>query len=72
MLSCRYRLVSAHSSSALPDDLRYAVTRLRKAVNVKRVALGLAGAGLGTMHHKKVARLMRQAGIARRHQRRRR
>ena len=72
MLSCRYRLVSAYSSSALPDDLRYAATRLRKAVNVKRVALGLAGAGPGTVNHKKVARLMRQAEIARRHQRRRR
>jgi hypothetical protein len=35
-LSCRYRFVSAHSSSGLPDDQRHAVTRLCEAVNVKR------------------------------------
>jgi transposase InsO family protein len=113
-LSCRYRFVSAHSSSDLPDDQRHAVTRLCQAVSVKRgsyytwkataparaakaaedqaltgrireihqnsrctygakrVALDLAETAAGPVNHKKVARLMRQAGIEGRHQRRRR
>jgi transposase InsO family protein len=113
-LSCRFRFVSAHSSSELPDDQRHAVTRLCEAVEVKRgsyytwraaeparaakaaddaaltcrireihqdsrctywakrVALDLAGQGAGPVNHKKVARLIRQAGIEGRHERRRR
>jgi hypothetical protein len=34
--SSALRFVSAHCSSGLPDDQRHAVTRLCKAVSVKR------------------------------------
>lgn len=66
------RAAKAAEDEALTSRIREIHHNSRCTYGAKRVALDLAEAGAGPVNHKKVARLMRQAGIEGRHQRRRR
>lgn len=70
------RAAETAEDQALTGQIREIHDDSRCTYGAKRVALDLAearaGAGAGPINHKKIARLMREAGIEGRHQRRRR
>ena len=66
------RAAKAAEDEALTRQIREIHHNSRCTYGAKRVALDLAETTAGPVNHKKVARLMRQAGIEGRHQRRRR
>ena len=66
------RAAKAAEDLLLTGRIRQIHHESRCTYGAKRVALDLAEAQAGPVNHKKVARLMREAGLEGRHQRRRR